>query len=1109
MNKHLICIIILWLSCHVNTWADELNFPVKENLGTSFITQEKIFNKSTGKDILHFSFPGDSQEYSLEIKATVNAAKGRGLDVDVRNTLGKGFRTSMNADKFGWTAPLSNFQHFSGINTGQEYTFRYVVKNGTVYIYQDALFLSSETLTNIGDINDSDEEFFDFTYNNNDIIGEWAGTNISGKGKPTEYGWSNSAIQLSDGLWQIANAGSGVRFIDVEGKNPIHTLDGNTYSGRLLTIRYEGNLASSVFSYPVTLEANSNYEFSFIYEHWNNGEIGAQLTSGISTSRTSTGIFDSKSFTTVAKNTLQKGVFRFTSGEAGQYYITFSGASGTMFAIGELSLKKYETPEPRIIFGKNYTEGDIDMKITSATFEEGAYAPFFDNTGDITINNRNYTTTAIHNKNLIIQGVAEVHLTGENPIENATIDLQSEDSWLFIEEVKPSNVISNYLSSIMVNGQPFTRGTNGRVAIYAHGTVLMPHPSAFKPLTVFTEENYGGKDSQYNLHTHHNNLGDFDNTIKSIKLKRGYMATFANNSDGTGYSRTFIADTEDIEIPVMPAPLYESISFIRVFRHEWVTKKGWAGGQNEADILDCTWNYDWSAGGTTSSNIEFVPDKHNGGWPAWNDINNKTGVTHLMGYNEPDRSDQSNISFANAIANQPQFYTSGLRVTSPVTSDFYNGWGQGAFIASCDTLNYRMDISNIHAYQPKSWWSYGRMDDLSSRSNNRPLWFTEWNNGANWTNESWPNAKSLSTDANMNKQLEDIIFILDILDRHPKVERYSIYNWVEDMRAMILTINSDWKSRNPNWQNYEWLKTAPVVGKDNGADIVLTPAGQYYKKNKAPLAYNKDSEIIPQWVVPYVELKASLYTDNKTVVFTWATKKDELISYILEIKEEGDTNFREISTMDYTETRLIETIGKSAQYRLKIVPRENLLLSPRYSNIVSVEVDILQGPPVLRGKVLSESEIQLSWNQVDKARTYTLKRSTELDGKYTIILNKTSLLSYTDKNLSGNTTYYYKISSNNYAGEGNESEALVLKTGSSGTGLNDQAYNEVYCFNNQLVFKEYQNYNFTLYSIGGAVLKKFFITESNQVFDLHLPKGTYILKGCNGVQTFENKIFIK
>ena len=41
-------------------------------------------------------------------------------------------------------------------------------------------------------------------------------------------------------------------------------------------------------------------------------------------------------------------------------------------------------------------------------------------------------------------------------------------------------------------------------------------------------------------------LEGFNNNIRSFKLKKGYMCTLANNDNGSGYSRVFIADEADL-----------------------------------------------------------------------------------------------------------------------------------------------------------------------------------------------------------------------------------------------------------------------------------------------------------------------------------------------------------------------------------------------------------------------------------------------------------------------------------------------------------------------------------------------------------------------------------
>lgn len=646
----------------------------------------------------------------------------------------------------------------------------------------------------------------------------------------------------------------------------------------------------------------------------------------------------------------------------------------------------------------------------------------------LVISNQIYTAENLTNKNVQVQGKSELILTGLTPLTGSAIDLQSEDAWIILKEVKPSSVKSSYLASISINGAAFVDGVNGRLAIYAQGTAVIPHASGFKPLTVFSGENYEGEALQCEPHTYYKTLGSLNNKIKSFKLKRGYMVTFANNSDGTGYSRVFTADDKDMEIPVMPAYLHGTVSFIRVLKYQWVSKKGWGGGQTDAGYLDCTWNYDWSSSGKTTANIEYVPHKHKVYWPGWG-LNDMQNITHVLGINEPDRPDQANATYEAAMAMMPDFQKSGLRITSPVTSDFYNSWGQAQFELDCDANNYRMDVTTVHAYQTVGWWSANRMNDISNRTAGRPIWITEWNNGANWTNETWPGGNRLANDKNVQKQLADLKTMLGILDNHPKVERYAFYNWVEDCRALILTINDSWKSRNPDWQNYQWLKTAPVMWEDASQKIVLTPAGDYYRNNKAPIAYSKANERIPVWNVPGTTLSAQLLTNNQTIRLSWLPVNDELVgSYTIEVKKKGEFAFSELLVIPSitTSTKDVQAFD-NAQYRIRVNAAKESRM--KYSNIITATLDPAIETIAFTATAVSTSIIRLNWNSIASARSYKVLRSKELNGEYTVIAGKVSALqtSFQDAGLEENTSYFYKLVAVNYAGEFT-SDALEIKT---------------------------------------------------------------------------------
>jgi len=59
------------------------------------------------------------------------------------------------------------------------------------------------------------------------------------------------------------------------------------------------------------------------------------------------------------------------------------------------------------------------------------------------------------------------------------------------------------------------------------------------------------------------------------------------------------------------------------------------------------------------------------------------------------------------------------------------------------------------------------------------------------------------------------------------------------------------------------------------------------------------------------------------------------------------------------------------------------------------------------------SKIDLTWDAVDKATSYTIKRSTTAGGPYTAIATDIAETSYTDTDVTSGTTYYYIVTAVN------------------------------------------------------------------------------------------------
>ena len=128
-----------------------------------------------------------------------------------------------------------------------------------------------------------------------------------------------------------------------------------------------------------------------------------------------------------------------------------------------------------------------------------------------------------------------------------------------------------------------------------------------------------------------------NNRIRSFKLKRGYMVTFANNPGGRGYSRCFIADDADLEIAVLPEVLDRHISSYRIFKWNDTQKKGLASdtGKGNNSMLNSSWCYTWGVGYDMGADYECVPHHIHETYPSPTALGESYIFPHMKTNNEP------------------------------------------------------------------------------------------------------------------------------------------------------------------------------------------------------------------------------------------------------------------------------------------------------------------------------------------------------------------------------------------------------------------------------------------------------------------------------------------
>ncbi|MHB9056893.1 MAG: immunoglobulin-like domain-containing protein [Paludibacteraceae bacterium] len=176
------------------------------------------------------------------------------------------------------------------------------------------------------------------------LLSGWDGNGITGDlSKPNDVGWLNTVSASIP--WSIANAGGGCRFRDAGVGFTAGTFtneaDGSVNDARHLMLRYDGGAySSSVYAYPVILQANTTYEFSMDFICGGSATPPKNMIIGASKTPNLDSLISAQTITSTSTTTVFRKVsYTFTSSAAGTYYMTFRG-DWAWFAITNLNLVK-------------------------------------------------------------------------------------------------------------------------------------------------------------------------------------------------------------------------------------------------------------------------------------------------------------------------------------------------------------------------------------------------------------------------------------------------------------------------------------------------------------------------------------------------------------------------------------------------------------------------------------------------------------------------------------------------------------------------------------------------------------------------------------------------
>jgi hypothetical protein len=312
--------------------------------------------------------------------------------------------------------------------------------------------------------------------------------------------------------------------------------------------------------------------------------------------------------------------------------------------------------------------------------------------------------------------------------------------------------------------------------------LLLVIQAANAQLIIYSNLNLGGTSASCvarTIYTGNAIPNGLNNNIESIFLSQGFMATLAENEDGTGERFTYMANNSNLNVN-LAFVLQNKVSFIRVSKlHSVAVKKKGSGNTNNAYTTDlnASWFYDWGPFDVSTPTREFVPMAWGTGHASDANINvviAKDSLTHYSAFNEPDNDGQANMYVSNAIPLYKKLLRAGLRMGSPAcTESQYRVW-LDSFMTVSKQDSLRVDYVADHWYDWGNWLNTLNPNpnpvDVFNRFKNyvnalydyhkKPIWITEFNANVNRT-------------AYVHEEFMRLA--LPWLDANPNVERYAYF----------------------------------------------------------------------------------------------------------------------------------------------------------------------------------------------------------------------------------------------------------------------------------------------------------------------------------------------
>ncbi|AOZ92378.1 pectinesterase family protein [Paenibacillus crassostreae] len=159
---------------------------------------------------------------------------------------------------------------------------------------------------------------------------------------------------------------------------------------------------------------------------------------------------------------------------------------------------------------------------------------------------------------------------------------------------------------------------------------------------------------------------------------------------------------------------------------------------------------------------------------------------------------------------------------------------------------------------------------------------------------------------------------------------------------------------------------------------------------------------------------------------------DGATSYLIERAAAADGSFTVVANQD-GDTKYVDTaVTNGTPYFYKVTAMNGMTkgLASKVIGSRSLDsIDIPVAPAVIEALSGGQEKAQLSWEAVDRASAYQVKRSTVSGSHYEVVGENLNTLTFTDSGLTDGTTYYYVVTALNEHGESYASEQVSIIPG--------------------------------------------------------------------------------